>query len=76
MAAGYGLAESFVLRKLHKEKMKIMKEEERANMDEIEFKEKKTSGCFIWAFKKIHPSSSQIMGSPRKEVETWDYKDC
>ena len=74
MATGYGLAEIYVMKKLHKEKMKTREEEERANMDEIEFEEKKSSGCFFWAFKKIHQSNSpQIIDVPRKELETWDY---
>ena len=41
MAAGYGLAKIYVMKKLQKEKMKTREEEERADMDEIEFKEKK-----------------------------------
>ncbi|KAL4604023.1 hypothetical protein ACB092_10G165200 [Castanea dentata] len=74
MAAGYGLAEIYVMRKLHKEKMKTREEEERANMDEIEFKGKKSSGCFLWAFKKIDPSNPpRIINVPGKEVGTWDY---
>ena len=74
MAAGYGLAEIYVMKKLHKEKMKTTEEEERANMDEIEFEEKKLSGCFFWPFKKIHPSNPpQIIDAPGKKLETWDY---
>ena len=73
MAAGYGLAEIYIMKKLHKEKMKTRKEEERANMDEIESEQIKTSGCFFWAFKKIQQSNPQIMDFPEKEVETWDY---
>ena len=71
MAAAYGLAEIYVMKKLHKEKMKTREEEERANMDEIEFKERKSSGCFFWAFKKIHPNNpSRITDVLEKEVET------
>ena len=47
MAVGYGLAEIYMMKKLHKEKMKTREEEERANMDEIEIEEKKLSGCFF-----------------------------
>ncbi|KAG7980935.1 hypothetical protein I3843_05G207800 [Carya illinoinensis] len=73
MASGYGLAEIYVLRKLHKEKMNTMDQEEGKdnNMDAIEFKEKTSSGCFFWVFKKVHPSSTRIVGCPGKEVETW-----
>ena len=74
MAAGYGLAEIYMMKKLHKEKMKTREEEERANMDEIEIEEKKLSGCFFQAFKKIHPCNPpRIIDIPGKEVETWDY---
>lgn len=55
---GYELAEVYVMRKLHKEKMK-RKEEERAKTEEnIGFAvETSTSiGCFSSMFKKIHPS--------------------
>jgi hypothetical protein len=77
MAAGYGLAEIYVLRKLHKEKMKIVEEEERDNkMDVIDqFKEKKSSGCFVWGFKKIHPNTaSPTMDCAGKAADTWDSK--
>ncbi|KAL4604022.1 hypothetical protein ACB092_10G165100 [Castanea dentata] len=74
MASGYGLAEIYVMKKLQKEKMKTREEEERANRDEIEFEEKKSSGCFFFAFKKIHPNNPpRIIDVPEKEVETWDY---
>ena len=53
--------------------MKTREEEERANMDEIESEQKKASGCFFWAFKKIHQSNPRIIDFPEKEVETWDY---
>ncbi|KAE8077364.1 hypothetical protein FH972_015935 [Carpinus fangiana] len=76
MAAGYGLAEIYVLRKLHKEKMKTMEmeEEERAG-GEYNLKEKKSStGCFFWGFKKIHPNTttSRTMDCAAKDMETWD----
>lgn len=79
MAAGYGLAEIYVLRKLHKEKMKIEKEEEEEranNMDVIDqLKEKKSGGCFFWGFKKIHPNTtSPTMDCAVKAVDTWDSK--
>ncbi|KAB1205436.1 hypothetical protein CJ030_MR7G010623 [Morella rubra] len=70
MAAGQSLAEIYVMRKIHKEKMKATEEEERPNLDiGIECQENKPSGCFFWVFKKIHPSSSRIMGSAGKEVK-------
>ena len=53
--------------------MKTRKEEERANMDEIESEQIKTSGCFFWAFKKIQKSNPRIIDFPEKEVETRDY---
>ncbi|KAB1205440.1 hypothetical protein CJ030_MR7G010619 [Morella rubra] len=77
MAAAHGLAEIYVLRKIHKEKMKTTEEEEhRPNIDiAIECQEHKPSGCFSRLFKKIHPSSSPMVGSAGKEVETWDCRD-
>jgi len=78
MATGYGLAEIYVLRKLHKEKMKTMEmeEEERGRADgEYNLKEKKPStGCFSWGFKKIHPNAttSRTMDCAAKDMETSD----
>lgn len=77
MAAGYGLAEIYVLRKLHKEKMKTMEEEERADYNvgviHHQLKQNKSSGCFFWGFKKIHPNTtSRTMDCAAKDMETLD----
>ncbi|OWM90226.1 hypothetical protein CDL15_Pgr006547 [Punica granatum] len=60
MAAECGIAEAYVLRKLHKEKMR-KEEEERAKslgIDALVPRAKPGNrGCFFGMFKKVHPSS-------------------
>ncbi|KAA8538025.1 hypothetical protein F0562_027395 [Nyssa sinensis] len=59
--AGSGFAEAYVMRKLHKEKMKRMEMEieiERADQREVIADDGKVSGgCFSMMFKKIHPTA-------------------
>ncbi|KAG6650162.1 hypothetical protein CIPAW_06G023100 [Carya illinoinensis] len=80
MAAGYSLAEIHVLRNLHKEKMKTIKGEERSAKkqyanDRVMIKEEKSSGCFFWVYKKVHPSNSRTVAFAEKgAMETWDSK--
>ncbi|XWS23846.1 hypothetical protein CRYUN_Cryun28dG0050100 [Craigia yunnanensis] len=65
--AGVGLAEAYVMRSLHKEKMKKM-EKEQAKSDDKVFDEKKIpAGCFFWVSKKTHSakvSSADSTGKP------------
>ncbi|KAL5777098.1 hypothetical protein ACOSP7_010024 [Xanthoceras sorbifolium] len=54
---GYYLAEAYVLRKMHKEKMKRI-EEDKPKIEGIYLEDKTStsnSGCFLWKVKKIHP---------------------
>lgn len=52
--AGPAIAEAYVMRKLHKEKLRMMEEE--ADAKESGYEAKQPSGCFLLMFKKIHPS--------------------
>ncbi|XVF36788.1 hypothetical protein REPUB_Repub19eG0088300 [Reevesia pubescens] len=70
---GYQLAEVYVMRKLHKEKMKRKEEEKRAKTEEIDFAVKQSSCCFPSMFKKIHPSLASKLGHGRKEVKSCDH---
>ena len=71
---GYDLAEVYVMRKLHKEKMK-REEEERAKTGEIDFKVKKSTGCFSSIFKKVHPSHVSTLEHDRKQVKSCNKED-
>lgn len=59
--ASYGLAEAYVMRDLHKKKLKKEEEEERAKLGMAPSETAaKSSGCFfrpVW--KKVHPSNPQ-----------------
>ncbi|XVF36787.1 hypothetical protein REPUB_Repub19eG0088200 [Reevesia pubescens] len=52
--AGVGLAEAYVMRSLHKEKMKKMEKEQAAKTDndKILHEKKNPAGCFFWGSKK------------------------
>ncbi|KAH1057534.1 hypothetical protein J1N35_035599 [Gossypium stocksii] len=59
---GCQIAEIYVMRKLHTEKMK-REEEERAKSEDVGFSGKKSSGCcFPSMFKKVHPGHASTMG--------------
>ena len=69
--SGYGLAEAYVMKKLHKEKMKQM-EEEKAKAGSAastttnhsgKVKESNSSGgCSLrGVIKKVHPSNGQVL---------------
>ncbi|MBA0567784.1 hypothetical protein Golob_005324 [Gossypium lobatum] len=69
---GYQIAEIYVMRKLHKEKMK-REEEERAKSEDVGFAGKKSSGCcFPSMFKKVHPGHASTLGHVRNEVKDDD----
>lgn len=60
--ASYGLAEAYVMRDLHKKKLKKEEEEERAKLGSApsELTATKSSGCFFrQVLKKVHPSNPQ-----------------
>ena len=80
--AGFYIAEAHVMRKLHKEKMKRMEEEERVMAEVgvgagIEARTsgspvKKTSKC-LWIFKKVHPSQILVnLAQEEEKVGKWD----
>ncbi|XVF39462.1 hypothetical protein PTKIN_Ptkin01aG0036900 [Pterospermum kingtungense] len=75
---GYELAEVYVARKLHKDRMKI-EEEERAKTEEIGFEVKNSGGCFSSLFKKIHRSQGSTVQHGKKKkygVVTTDQSSC
>lgn len=53
MAVGVDLAEVYVLRKMHKEKMKESEENGRPKKGTIGSKANKSSGCFFWFSMKL-----------------------
>ena len=66
--SGAGLAEAYVMRSLHKEKMKKM-EKEQAQCDDKVFDDKKTpAGCFFWVSKKTHSAKVSSAGSTEKPI--------
>uniref|UniRef100_F6H0U6 Uncharacterized protein n=1 Tax=Vitis vinifera TaxID=29760 RepID=F6H0U6_VITVI len=59
---GISLAEVYVLRKLHKEKMKRSAKEERAGRDDVNVShhgKQSSGGCFSLVFNKVHPKDFQ-----------------
>lgn len=77
-AVGYGFAEAYVLRDLHKKKMKTEREE-RAKLGRAELEPEMvtSSGCFFFSvLKKVHPSNVQRTCSAETEdVGTLNHKD-
>lgn len=74
---GYQIAEIYVMRKLHKEKMKRKEEEERAKSEGVGFAGKKTSGCcFPSMFKKVHPGRASTLDRVRNEVKDDDKNEA
>ncbi|WRX31280.1 hypothetical protein QQP08_023767 [Theobroma cacao] len=66
--AGVGLAEAYVMRSLHKEKMKKMEKEE-AKTDRILDEEKIPGGCFFWVSKKSHSAKVASADSTEKPTQ-------
>ncbi|CAJ2648538.1 unnamed protein product [Trifolium pratense] len=69
-SVGYGLAETYVMQKMYKEKMKKIAQEQKQEVKEIigtiDTKgsiDKTSSGCFMWFPKHQHRKSSQISDS-------------
>ncbi|KAM1119752.1 hypothetical protein TB2_043867 [Malus domestica] len=78
-AVGYGFAESYVQRDLHKRKLK-MENEERAKLGRPESESemvKSSSGCFFWpVLKKVHPTIvPRTRSAETEEVRTLNHKD-
>ncbi|GMN45259.1 hypothetical protein TIFTF001_014457 [Ficus carica] len=69
--AGYYIAEAHVMRKLHKEKMKLEEETaKRSGENDVVLAVKRSStsiGCF-GMFKKIHPNSN--VAAPDQKIVT------
>ncbi|KAK9269863.1 hypothetical protein L1049_025436 [Liquidambar formosana] len=70
--AGVTLAEAYVMRKLHKEKMKRMEKEEGEREVCVDGESKVPGGgCFFSMFKKIHPNDvSAVADVAGKRAET------
>ncbi|KAJ6412751.1 hypothetical protein OIU84_005737 [Salix udensis] len=81
-----GLAQAYVMRKLHKEKMEKLEEtgkgivagEKKGKNQEAgkeivagEKKGKNTSGCFFWGPKKNHPAKVDCEEKQARENETF-----
>ncbi|KAK3230800.1 hypothetical protein Dsin_002681 [Dipteronia sinensis] len=51
---GYYLAEAHVLRKMHKEKMKRIEQDQKANIEEnnLDQDTRSSGGCFLWKVNK------------------------
>ncbi|KAI5355443.1 hypothetical protein L3X38_008338 [Prunus dulcis] len=66
---GYGFAEAYVLRGLHKKKLKMEQEEERAKLGRAESEIRQPSGCLFRVMKKVHPSNAQSQMACSAETE-------
>ncbi|WJX57656.1 hypothetical protein P8452_43189 [Trifolium repens] len=68
-SVGYGLAETYVMQKIYKEKMKKIAQEQKQEVKEIIATNTKdsmaetSSGCFMWFPKQQHRKISQISDS-------------
>ena len=51
-----GLAQAYVMRKLHKEKMEKLEQAEKGIFAGTEKKGENPRGCFFWGSKKSHPA--------------------
>ncbi|KAL4283047.1 hypothetical protein GQ457_16G019790 [Hibiscus cannabinus] len=72
---GYQLAEVYVMRKLHKQKMKRKEDDDdetRAKTKDVGFVVKKSSGCFPSLFKKVHPGHASTLDHVRNQVHDHD----
>ncbi|CAK7347082.1 unnamed protein product [Dovyalis caffra] len=67
-----GLAQAYVMRKLHKEKMEKLEQAEKGIVTG-EKKGKNPSGCFFWGYKKNHPAKVNCEENQAKENETLDF---
>lgn len=70
---GACIAEAYVLKKMHKAKMKRI-DEEKSKIEEIDLEEKGSTGCFSWKNKKIHPKRISSANNTGKETERWENK--
>ena len=64
--AGTGLAEAYVMRSLHKEKMKKMEKEQAKGDDKVSNEKEIPAGCFFWVSKKTHSAKVSSADSTKK----------
>lgn len=69
---GYCLAEAYVLRRLHNDKLKRM-DEEKAKMDDDDELDLEVN-CFLSIFKKVLPARAVLKDGAGKEAQRWDSK--
>ncbi|WJX62985.1 hypothetical protein P8452_47920 [Trifolium repens] len=68
-SVGYGFAETYVMQKMYKEKMKKIAQEQKQEVKEIiatntkGSMDKTSSGCFMWFPKQKHRKISRISDS-------------
>jgi len=67
-----GLAQAYVMRKLHKEKMERVEQAERGIVAG-EKKGKNPSGCFFWGSKKNHPAKVDCEEKQAREDEALSF---
>ncbi|PRQ21532.1 hypothetical protein RchiOBHm_Chr7g0240211 [Rosa chinensis] len=67
-----GFAEAYVMRDLHKKKLKKEEEEERARLGMARSETANSGGCFFWVMKKVHPSNPQRTNSSAQVGGTSD----
>ena len=72
---GYCLAEAYVLRRLHNDKLKRM-EEEKAKMDDDDDDDELDLevNCFLSIFKKVFPARAVLKVGAGKEAQRLDSK--
>ncbi|KAI5558215.1 hypothetical protein POPTR_017G035600v4 [Populus trichocarpa] len=70
---GYCLAEAYVLRRLHNDKLKRM-EEEKAKMDDDDDELDIEVNCFLSIFKKVFPARAVLEVGAGKEAQRLDSK--
>ncbi|KAL6179796.1 hypothetical protein ACLB2K_046219 [Fragaria x ananassa] len=63
MSMSYGLAEAYVMRDLHKKKLKKEEEEERARLGMARSETTSSGGCLFRLKKKVHPSNPKRTNS-------------
>lgn len=71
---GCSIAEAYVMRKIHTEKM-MREEEERAKQEGVDrIKDGGSSGCFFWRHQKRHATRIASADFSSKEDDTLDQK--
>lgn len=71
---GYCIAEAYVSRKLHTDKLKRMEEDQKAKIDGDDDEVKQQSGCFLSIFNKVHPARTVPKDLAGNEAQRLDSK--